>query len=830
MLNLPHTLLVCVCVCQLNDPMELVTGNGVESRELADLKMSRRDAFASRVMTVDSNDNELKNKIESGTILTLPMIITGESKTGTQVKGIFPDLVAMASLAQNGDVYSEGGKHGYTVVLDLRKKEEIRADDEAGLKTDMIHIHDAADVRDTTDTLSEVKRVRFRFMSFETIKLNNNADVRDFRPGTFAIVRIEPRAWRDDNKKIAVMFKLMGVVHQHPLPVHRFVQFAWEASSPTLRFKTAVFEFREDMRRLTAKYGGSIPKNDEMAAQYRNDNELMIFTGFNHGQFLDKTLDLKSGACYRDKTVDDPKFFKGYSKALKKDELRYMAEFKGEQWEDSPAGYPIDEPDRVMQFILKVPFWTETVSRFQITSLSAWTRIAPVNMPYLQALVLGRENAKSTFENGLTSNRVQQVDDGSGLPTYELASRINKPASNSRVSFVLSTNVDAVLCDEVKFIETVGVLVPATLVKTILFDNKTTPKYPADVSGAPVLDLSKPLICLSELKVDVKRVLDNPDYEFRVITSARALEPSFSQDMLGRLPIEEGSQLVTYLATTLGKRLQTTRDDYLRIKKIQVADQHILKRFNFQFSGEELYLYVFAVNKKIAREEEDSFIEFIHSIKGVKRHAFSSFLTAAPGGPSVESEEENSEESNAPEPEPEVKKKSKKSEKPEKEAKKPEKEAKKPEKEAKKSSKESKRKESIAEEAGPSDDEKPALKAEKKGTKRKAAESVDTEPAPVSEDKMDVEGGEPLSEPVPAADDDDATPPPPPKKVAKLSSILNEYEDEGADENLEGASEKVQSPPTSPKHNGSNKTKKSSKKSASKKVPEDDMSNPDFDD
>jgi hypothetical protein len=492
-------------------------------------------------------------------------------------------------------------------VIDIRTRDDREEDQQNGLAIEDQTIYAENEVAGMRDDNKEIRRVMVRFSSMAGLKLLNKSDS-VLEVGTFALCKVEPGAWRDKKtNQITVLSKLVGVNRHTRIPIGPFVNWMHQMGARTKHFVTKAGYFAQTMARLSLEYGvpSNIPENEVMSVQYRSDNEFILTLGFGHGAYLDRYLQESNSCYYTDTTENVDRNFEGVNrdnKAVK--ENRYMMELTGVQWtngEDDPAGYLADAA-RLTKFAIKVGIFKPIIDQLEILSISAWRSLGPVNMPYIPMLLHARENAKVSFDNALTRGRVDTNDPDS----------VNESAGAGRLSFVLGTLVDSILFDPVEAIARVTFPVSADTVRW-LWNGKSIPPVEKD-AGSIVLKDDKPLICLSEIKGDVARILKNPNYELRIMTNARGTETLFGQDEFGKLSAQDGDLMAHYLVDQLVKPTMKSREQYLADRKVKLAPEHILLRYNFQFVGPKKILYVFAINKKKKTEINAEFFEFAKSI------------------------------------------------------------------------------------------------------------------------------------------------------------------------------------------------------------------------
>ena len=223
-------------------------------------------------------------------------------------------------------------------------------------------------------------RIRVRIESLSRIKMFNKAQDSTITPGSFVLAKIEPGAWRAKKgvvNQISALPGLVGIVSQTPVPIGLLVDWVYGSGARTKHFKTMASYFAKEMQRLVADYGSvsNIPVKEKGAAKYRSDNEMTIMVGYAHEPYMTQVLSESNSCFLRDTTAPLEKNLKGTNKDNKQIvENRYMMELNGVQWtntEDDPPGYVADE-NRLVRFILNVPFWKETVDRLEIRSPTAW--------------------------------------------------------------------------------------------------------------------------------------------------------------------------------------------------------------------------------------------------------------------------------------------------------------------------------------------------------------------------------------------------------------------------------------------------------------------------
>jgi hypothetical protein len=605
-----------------------------------------RDLFNQRTLQLDSEDAALKTMQQKGVIIMLPFIFLNESKTGKMVYGVLPNLAAMRALVDAGDfkVVDHDEATGEVlvnpyleVVIDMRTRERIKKDEADGLKMEDQTIHRAEDIKDMLDPNGDVRRVAFRYTSTQVCAMNNKSGVSDLSPCTFCIVRLEPSAWVDYKKtqRIGAMTKLVSIVQHHPMPADAFVAMVRGGNCWTKQIRTKVVEYKTAMEALSTEHGADIPKEAKNAVRYRNDNEFLFMLGFSHGEYIDAASTEPTGLLYRDMTDPVDGNLEGTNGDTKKKENRYQMELRCEQWEHDPSvldeetgepevGYPTGHPERIVTFFTKIAFWKEQVDRLGITSLSGWKLLAPINIPYLRALVFAREDADVTYMNGLTHERLEQIELARIEQGDACTEDINKATGNGRASFYLGLTVSSYLFSPETWVGTIGIPVsPGTIVKH-LWDSKTMPKVEGDLQGAPTLDMDKSLICLSEIKMDVKRVLSDPNFKFYVVTNIYSQDPDWSQDHFGQVLLAEGDQLVEIFANLHAKKASIKPEKYAETRKWTLGPQHLLRKFQFVHGGSRALFYVFALNMKRIKDTEATFMDFVN---GLGRR----ISTAAPG-------------------------------------------------------------------------------------------------------------------------------------------------------------------------------------------------------
>lgn len=609
-------------------------------------RRERRNLYLSASLAIDSQDNDLKDRKQLGTVIKIPAVITGATKEAKVIKAVVPDLLTFGPLVGGAEVLVDDLGRGYIeVVFDVRDREDRASDEAKGVKPEDYVVRPASEVRDTLDPNKEIGRVSVRITSFESIKLINKAQANYLNIGSFALLNVEPRAWRGDDKKrfaINAMINLNSVGSHHQMPIAACVEWLYAAAAWTQHFETKVAKYKKSMLDYIREHHAEPDQATKNALTYRTDNEMLIMLGFNHGDYMDQHLDMDAGVSFIDNTKRVDTNYKNFDTDTNKFKLCYRTELLVSQWEaidGAPPGYPSHDPSRVMRFQLSIPIWAEIIERLAINSFDLWREIAPVNMPYFKAAVFGRENAKNTFENALTCNRLaclanpddintpvlpsEPVDE---VPEGEEGEKDTAMAQANRLSFVMSVQADAVLFDPVVNLQYLGIPVTADDVKRHLFGGKTMPVYPADARG-DALDPTRPFINLSELKCDVKRVLDNPAFEYRVLSNYRGVEGEFTQDMFGSLSVKDGELVLGYLAGVLAKRGTLSRDDYLKTKRAAVGPDHILRKYNFQLDGTKPTFVVFAINKETIKASEQAFNEFITTIEGATPELFRSMQT-----------------------------------------------------------------------------------------------------------------------------------------------------------------------------------------------------------
>lgn len=615
-----------------------------------EMKRKLRDEYAKTSRAVDTADSERKDKQKMGIQITLPIVFTrGSRDNSTMLGAVIADLATMASLVNGVELHQdeETGETYVEVTMDIRNAEQRKADEAAGLKLEDTVIHKVEHVQNTVDEFKEIRRVVVRYSSFSSLSLINKSNNKEVKEGTFAVVNIEPRVWRDDSGRIASIVNLMGVQTHQKIPVDKFVGWMRSNGIYTKHFETKIPAYRREKLAYIKEHGAEPDKKTEQGFNFRKDNEMTVLLGFNHGDYLDENLCVPAGCTFVDDSKRSEAAFKYFDKASNTNLARYQMSLLGEQWEqvegEEPC-YPYANKSRITRFQLNIYLWSDFTQRLDIYSVTAWKLLAPVNMPYLKAVAFMREKAADSMKNDLNSARIQELDkeDDINLPAPPSPLDINIDENDeefgqqpNRLSFVLETSVDALLFDPAEFPRTVGLKVSGDAVKRYLFDGKSTPKALPDAKGA-ALEVTNPVICLSELKNDAKRVLDSDAFELRVITNLRGIDTDtekWEQDMFGKLDGSEAELTLAYLASVVAKKQTIPLDAFLKTKRVTIGNDHILRRFKFMIDGAEPIFYVYAINLAMRKELEEDFLSFVTNLKDAEVSQFAPLLTGSASQP-----------------------------------------------------------------------------------------------------------------------------------------------------------------------------------------------------
>jgi hypothetical protein len=616
----------------------------------AERRARRRDVLNQRTAQLDADDGLLKNQQESGTTVGVPALYMGKNKSGKMVNFIFGDFASLRHLVSGGEVITHDLRTGeplerayIDLIVDCRSAAQHAKDKIANFKMEdaTVYVADEVKARDNTD--GSIRRVAFRFYSSRSVSMLDKAKIDDGIPqGTFMLINMIPSVWTEkETGRLAVMLKVTSTPASHPMPRDEFVMACFRSGSFTRKLTTRAFEFSEQMNVLSKTYGSpdAIEEKEKANARYRNDNEIVLALGFSHGEYRELRLDMADGIIYNDTTeAKDANFFAKSKDNKDINELRYTAELTSEQWEHDPSeldeetgqpelGYPIDHPERIIKVFVKLTFWKEQVAKLLINSATVWAAIAPVNMPYLKALIFAREDADVSFKNSLTQARMAEAA-AKEESLFGRSAYLNGPAGRNKASFTLGLSVGAYVIPEVDWVQTVGFRVSKEAVIKILW-NGTKPRLEGDVQGASKTTFEAgAMLNFSEVKVDAMRLLNTAGLELRIVTNMYSQEAAWSQDLFGQVKAAEGDQLLSYFVNKIQNKSELSLDQYAANNRWTLSPQHYLKRFNFVHTGSKPVFQVFGISTQRLQEEQDMFRDFLANLKS---RSISGAISGGPG-------------------------------------------------------------------------------------------------------------------------------------------------------------------------------------------------------
>lgn len=120
--------------------------------------------------------------------------------------------------------------------------------------------------------------------------------------------------------------------------------------------------------------------------------------------------------------------------------------------------------------------WRDQLKLLEFRSAKAWEDIAPVNVPFLQAIVFGREDA--LHGNGIKLNKDR-------MATAAGPEAINSPAGPGRLAFKLFVKADVLMWSPENFLRTVGIPCTTAGVLKILGGSTRVCCLPALPSRSP---------------------------------------------------------------------------------------------------------------------------------------------------------------------------------------------------------------------------------------------------------------------------------------------------------------------------------------------------------
>jgi hypothetical protein len=604
----------------------------------AERRARRRDVLNQRTAQIDVEDGALKGHQESGTAISVPVMYMGKNKSGKMANFVFGDFASLRHLVSGAEVVTHDLKTGEPLerayidqIVDCRSPGQKKKDKESGydMEDATIYTADEAKGRDNTD--GSIRRIAFRFYASRGVSMLEKANIgADVTQGTFMIINMIPSVWTGkEDGTLAVMLKVVSTPHLHSMPKDEFVLSCFRSGSFTRKLMTRAIEYVDYVTSLSKESPtGAIDEEKAKAAAYRNDNDIVLALGFSHGEYRELRLDMPDGIIYRDTTeIKDANFISQNKENKDLKDLRYTAELTAEHWEHDPSvldeetgqpeiGYPLDHPDRIVKSFVHFNFWKEQIGKLLITSPTAWIAIAPVNMPYLKALLFARENADVSSKNGVTQARMGEAQ-GKAETTEGRAAWLNSPAGSNKASFTLGLTVDAYIIPEVDWVQTVGFRVTNAAVIKHLWGGSTRPRVEGDVPGAGskgTFDMG-PMINLSEVKLDVARLLQTKSLELRIVTNLHSQEAAWSQDLFGQVQAAEGDQLLSYFVNKIQNKSELSLDQYAANNKWQLSPQHLLKRFGFVYTGSKPVFQVYAILTERIIEEKEAFSDFLANLK-----------------------------------------------------------------------------------------------------------------------------------------------------------------------------------------------------------------------
>jgi hypothetical protein len=505
-----------------------------------------------------------------------------------------------------------------SIVIDTRSIEE-KAEDTRDIST--LPIYDADEVIDKYDHKCQYVRVCFNIKPLECLGVINTVTPRPpLRPGMFITARINPRAWRDEkSKKMNVMIRLTAVEKFSPMPMERVLPLMFQLGAGTRPIRSRIMEYRRVAYELSQTLGdGDDFEKAKNMLGFRIKNDFIVMMGFYVDKYMDQILDTcDTGMCLTGTVVDEAGKFSFYKKTAKTNLNKYSIEYQGQNWfmtKEREArgehGFPTDPKD-VTKFILRVTLWNEFAEALCIKSVKNWHRLALVNGPYIQAMLVLSEDYEKSLRHGITNYRACTMDETGG--------DINKTDDPSQIAFDMDTRTKAIFMDPVAVVRRVGLPVSAETVKAFWFGESVPPSI-TDV-GASQANLSDRLTCASECKdMDFADFLASPDHEIRVMVNVTGIptrSEKWSQPLFGELSVKEGDEVFRFLAKVANNSEQTLAR-YVTTEKLTLGPSHLLNRFKFDsmsFAGGSLIAYVYFINKTKVDETLASFVRTFGRLK-----------------------------------------------------------------------------------------------------------------------------------------------------------------------------------------------------------------------
>lgn len=587
------------------------------------------------LMTVTPDDEANKDKVAQSDEVKLLVVGLGGGKAESKVTTIML-LPFLEGVTQGGKLEEDG-----TLLIESRvglPKELKEGPQKPEIDYPNEPLHDADAVRDSPDPDLRINRVGLRLKPFEhrrVLKPDGSSGLGAMHIG---LVSLQLSAWHEagattaaaeaaaadgaqDEKaasrkwKINVLLKLLSVSKEQAMPAQTFVDLVRKNRAYSQQIVTRVPEYCREKALMLAANGnneGAIPKKELNGIAYRNDNPITIVLGYGHGLHLMEDTLVATGLTLVDVTSPAASNFQSGEPGKNIKKNAYRAELRGTQWRDSPTDMRPKEVEAQVKFLVQLTLWPDDTVRFGITSNQAWINLAPMNMPYLRAVVYGRENAERSFKNQLTSTRFQQLDHKDDL---------NRSTGTENQAFVITVAPDAIICDPVDGLYRV-VGIPVTKRGVMAIWGKAS-KPPKLMDGAnPGSYNSMQLVnCLSEHSRDFSEELADPNLEFRVLTNATSSDPTFDRSEFGAIATpEEGDRLVQYFAECLAKQLPVTRQQWAT-KNLEggLRPGEQLARCDYSFPGDQKILYVFAINKTAMQRRKDDFAKYFEQFAAASK-------------------------------------------------------------------------------------------------------------------------------------------------------------------------------------------------------------------
>lgn len=483
-------------------------------------------------------------------------------------------------------------------VADARSKDMKEADRKNNVDFDNDRIWTVDEARAMgRDDDGIVRKVLVDFKPFQFLSLGNEPQLTTVEVGTEATVKIELSVWHDkESNTIAVRHKIVSVTEARVCPPEMLVMALFLSGKYTHEFRTEVGYYRKYM----FDNHGSLTDREKASARYR-ERTFIIPIGFE--DYMGMMFARPDSMVAYDNTDISTKLKENFVDARPGvNKPRFLCELIVQQWK----GPSRKEATNVMRCMINVPMYESLFAGLDWSDTDAFMNIFPYLRQGWRMMVVCTEDAEKTLMSKLTQSRLFDVD-GHDVEA------LNKPAADGGLSFAMNTMTRGILASPCDFLRSVGIEVTAEAIKKHLWKGKPIPLPAPDTNKT--VDLSKPIICLSEISGDVSAVLNDPRREFRVLVPIQSQTITHLSE-IGRLQAADGSAFLGYIkeCVVAKKGSALPKDRYLKnFGYASLPADHFINKHDFTAASPNSLFYVFAIDREYFAAQRAAFLDKLKS-------------------------------------------------------------------------------------------------------------------------------------------------------------------------------------------------------------------------